>query len=313
MAYLGDIRENSIGPNGEIWESDNRVEERYYYNGMFIDLCGLSPEDYAKTIFVTNGSSNNDTPNLKIKQVTLNIVNGDVVVTFAGAATSDMYVGITYNGGKEHTLKIEKDTMGGSGLSFGIEETVESINEFGIGLTETDALNYKKTFEDDEFKYQINYNAPIVYPVAYQLVLMKGDIDNLSNEELISRIQKLEKLPMKGEKESEVFIADVKPIPVEGLGNMTVEELSEVLLANAQELIIITDKEIKDIVAASTNDSVIDGWFKKESDLIINKIPYHIWVKRPTSTELSAIYDPTDTEMKIEIEKDSITYIIYYK
>ena len=313
MAYLGDIRENSIGPNGEIWESDNRVEERYYYNGMFIDLCGLSPEDYAKTIFVTNGSSNNDTPNVKTKQVTLNIVNGDVVVTFAGAATSDMYVGITYNGGKEHTLKIEKDTMGGSGLSFGIEETVESINEFGIGLSESDALNDKKTFEDDEFKYQINYNAPIVYPVAYQLVLMKGEIDNLSNEELVSHIEKIEKLPMNGEKESEVFVADVKPIPVEGLGNMNAEELTEVLLANAQELLIVTDKEIKDIVAASTNDSVIDGWFKKENDLIINEIPYHIWVKRPTSTELSAIYDPTDTEMKIEIEKDSITYIIYYK
>lgn len=315
MAYLGDIRENSIGPNGEIWEGDNRVEERYYYNGMYIDLCGLPVEDYCKTIFVTNGSgsSDNDNPTIKVKQLTLEIVDGDVVITFAGAATSDMYVGINYNNGKEHILKIEKDTMGGSGIYFGIMEVVETINEFGIGLTEADAINDKKTFQDEDFKYQINYNEPIVYPVAYQLVLMKGEIDNLTNEEIISHVEKSERVPMNNDKESEVFSADIKPIPVEGLGNMSATELTDVLLNSAQDLIILTDKEIKDIVAASTNDSVIDGWEQKNSDLVINNILYHIWVKRAKSTELSAIYDPSNPEMKIEVEKDSITYIIYYK
>ena len=44
-----------------------------------------------------------------------------------------------------------------------------------------------------------------------------------------------------------------------------------------------------------------------------DKVPYHIWIKRAKSTELSAIYDPSDPEMVIEVEKDSITYIIYYK
>ena len=250
MAYLGDIRENSIGPNGEIWEGDNRVEERYYYNGMYIDLCGLPVEDYCKTIFVTNGSgsSDNDNPTIKVKQLTLEIVDGDVVITFAGAATSDMYVGINYNNGKEHILKIEKDTMGGSGIRFGIMEVVETINEFGIGLTEADAINENKTFQDEDFKYQINYNESIVYPVAYQLVLMKGEIDNLTNEDIISHIEKIEKLPMSGEKESEVFTADVKPIPVEGLGSMSATELTDILLEKSQDLIIITDNEIKYIV-----------------------------------------------------------------
>ena len=313
MAYLGDIRENSIGPNGQLWEGDNRIEERYYWNGAYIDLCDLPGEDYAKTIFVTNGSGSSDNPTIKVKQLTLEIVDGDIVITFAGATTSDMYVGVMYNNGKEHTLKIEKNTMGGSGLHFGIMETVEVINEFGIGLTEADALNDKKTFQDEEFKYQINYNEPIVYPVAYQLVLEKGQIDDLTNEEILSHIEKIEKLPMSGEKESEVFTADIKPMPVEGLGSMNATELTDILLEKSQDLIIITDKEIKDIVAASTNDSVIDGWFKKENDLLINKVPYHIWIKRAKSTELSAIYDPSDPEMVIEVEKDSITYIIYYK
>lgn len=45
MAYLGDPREGRIGPNGELWEMDNRVEKRYYWNGAYLDLCNLDPED----------------------------------------------------------------------------------------------------------------------------------------------------------------------------------------------------------------------------------------------------------------------------
>ena len=73
MAYLGDIRENSIGPNGQLWEGDNRVEERYYYNGMYIDLCGLPVEDYCKTIFVTNGSGASEDVNKKTNSITVEV------------------------------------------------------------------------------------------------------------------------------------------------------------------------------------------------------------------------------------------------
>ena len=69
MSYLGDIRENSIGPNGELWEGDNRIEERHYWNGAFIDLCNLSAEDYAKTIFMTNGGGSSDTPTTNSIQI----------------------------------------------------------------------------------------------------------------------------------------------------------------------------------------------------------------------------------------------------
>ena len=50
MAYLGDIRENSISPEGIIWENDNRKDARHYWNGALVDLCDLPGEDYAKTI-----------------------------------------------------------------------------------------------------------------------------------------------------------------------------------------------------------------------------------------------------------------------
>ena len=71
MTYLGDIRENRFGPNGELWEEDNRIEGRHYWNGAFIDLCGLSAEDYAKTIFVTSGSGSSDTPSKQNNPITI--------------------------------------------------------------------------------------------------------------------------------------------------------------------------------------------------------------------------------------------------
>lgn len=316
MAYLGDIRENSIGPNGQLWEGDNRVEEHYYYNGMYIDLCGLPVEDYCKTIFVTDGSntSGGDTPTIKVKNITLEIVNGDIVISYPGSVKTDLYVGVMYNDGKEQTIKIPVDTLGGSGINFGIEEEVTSVSEFGIGLTEGDALNDKKTLQDEEFKYQIVYNAPIVYPVAYQLTLMKGHIENMTEDEIISHLEKVEKLPMEDDKKSEVFTAKVEPIPVEGAKNMTVEELNRIFLESAQDLIIVTDKEIKDIVSSQTKDSVFEGWNKREEDLTIDNVVYHIWIKRAVSTELSSIYDPLDIEWKTgEIDKNSITFIIQYK
>ena len=52
--YLGDPREQQICPEKHtIWEEDNRVEDRYQWGAMVIDLCDLDPDEYAQTIFHT--------------------------------------------------------------------------------------------------------------------------------------------------------------------------------------------------------------------------------------------------------------------
>ena len=312
MSYLGDIRENSIGLNGEIWESDNRIEARHYWNGAYIDLCDLPAEDYAKTIFVTNGSGSNDaTPTPTVKTITLEIVGGDVVITYPGALTSDMYVAISYNEGENFSKMLTSGTIGSSGVNMGLSD-VMTIERYGIGVTETDAYNEKKTFQDDEYKYQINYEKPMAMPVAYQLSLMKGEIDMLSDEELIAHMQKVEGLEMKNEVETEPFIAMIKPQLVEGLAKMSASEMTAALIASSQDIVIVTDKKIVDILAVSTNDSVIEGWNNRINDLIVDGVTYHVWYKRAKDTELSAVYDPAVPEAVIDVPQESITFIIKY-
>lgn len=312
MSYLGDIRENSIGPNGEIWEADNRIETRHYWNGAYIDLCDLPAEDYAKTIFVTNGSgSDGDVPVLTVKTMTLEIEGGDVVITYSGALTSNMYVAISYNEGQTFSKMLTIGTVGSSGVNMGLSD-VTSIEGYGIGVTETDAYNEKKTFQDDEYKYQIIYEKPMTMPVAYQLSLMKGEIDILSDEELIAHMEKVEELGMKDETETEAFVAVIEPQAVEGLAEMSATEMTAALIAASQDIIIITDKEVVDIIAVSTNDSVIESWNKRTDDLVIDGVTYHIWYKRAQNTELSAVYDPTVPGAVIDVPKDSITFIIKY-
>lgn len=312
MSYLGDIRENSIGLNGEIWESDNRIETRHYWNGAYIDLCDLPAEDYAKTIFVTNGGGSNDGPvTPTVKAITLEIIDGDVVITYPGALTSDMYVAISYNNGKNFSKMLATGTIGSSGVNMGLND-VMTIERYGIGVTEADAYNEKKTFQDDEYKYQINYEKPMTMPVAYQLSLMKGEIDMLSDEELIAHMEKVDGLGMKNEFETEPFVAVIQPQPVEGLAEMSASEMTAALIAASQDIVIVTDKKIIDILAVSTNDSVIDGWNNRVNDLMVDGVAYHVWYKRAKNTELSAVYDPAVPEAVIDVPQESITFIIKY-
>ena len=316
MAYLKDIRENSIGPNGELWEADNRIEERHYWNGAYIDLCDLPAEEYTKTIFVTNGSGpgtggDDPTPIIPVKTITLEIIEGDAIVMYAGTLASDLFVAISYNGDEQYAMKIEKGTSGASGIAFGLGD-ITSIESYGIGATETDALNGKKNFQDEEYKYNVIFTPPVVYPVAHQVSLKKGDIDNLSDEELTRLISESNALEMESAESTKVFIANITPIAVEGLAEMEAAEITQVLLDNAQDIVIVTDKEIVDILAASTSDSVLDGWTRRGHDVVVDGATYHVWYKRANDTELSAIYDPTVSEAVIGIPEDSITFIIKY-
>ena len=312
MAYLGDIREQSIGPNGELWEGDNRIEKRYYWNGAYIDLCDLPVEEYARTIFVTSGSSSPEVgPQVQSKVMTLEIVDCDIILTYSGAIASDLYVSVTYNSNMTKTIMIPMGTNGGSGVSMGITDAV-SVDGFGIGGNESEAIAEKKSFQDDSFKYQITYTPPVKLPVAHSLVLMKGEVEYLTDSELISRLDETVNIPMVDESGSQSFTPTIKAIAVEGLGNMNPMEVSQVLIDNAQDIIILTDKEIKDIVMASTSVSVIEGWKKREGKLNIEGIDYYVWYKTAQDTELSAVYDPSNPEISIEIPQDSITFIIKY-
>jgi hypothetical protein len=117
---------------------------------------------------------------------------------------------------------------------------------------------------------------------------------------------------MESVEKTKVFVSKIEPIAVEGLAGMDAIELTQVLLDNAQDIVIVTDREIVDILAASTSDSVLDGWSRRGHDVVVDGVTYHVWYKRANDTELSAVYDPIVPEAVIEIPEDSITFIIKY-
>ena len=317
MAYLGDIRENSISPEGIIWENDNRKDARYYWNGAFIDLCDLPGEDYAKTIFVTSGSGSSDTPvtpskvqnPITVQESTYTDENGNTYYVYKAVSKQPVTSNVTI----EMTIQDE----------FGYEEEVVLTIPSGSSASEphrtgmmmmsrppkivTSDHNPK---EDDKFEYDtVLPEEPIILPMAYSITMLSGKIDTISDEELIEKLKANGTIKIKDTTTSEEFLVEFTPIAVEGYSNMTVPERKAVLKANVQDIIIVTDKPIKNIMAAGVPE--LETWAKRQGNVVIDNVVFDVWYKRDEGqTAQSRVYDPATGEISPD---NSVKYIIYYE
>lgn len=319
MAYLGDIRENSIGPNGEIWESDNRVEERYYYNGMFIDLCGLSPEDYSKTIFVTNGSGSSDsdvtikTNSIKVELVSFINEEGVSVYAYQAIAKQPVSSEITIqlvveNEGEREVVNIviPKDT---SVSNIG---TTKITTESGVSpIVITSDYNPKK---DEKFEYNtVLPESKPAYPMAYRITLPQHDIDNISDEELSNLIKASGNISMKDSTTSEEFMVEFDTISVEGLESMSMSEIQRIQIEKSQDIVFVTDTNIKSIEEGGLGFNEIEKWMKRESTIKIDNVIFTVWYKRVDDNSQTKICDSNNSSFVIGGGKDDRKYIIYYE
>lgn len=318
MAYLGDIRENSISPEGIIWETDNRKDARYYWNGAFIDLCDLPGEDYAKTIFVTNGTSNEpSTPSkvsnpITVQQVSYINENGEEVYAYRAFSkqpvTSNVIVEMTIQdeNGVEETIVLTVTT--GSASS---EVTPTRIPMKSARPPQIMTSDYNPK-EDDKFEYDtvLPKEEPKL-PMAYSVTLLAKEIDTLSNQELINKLIENGEITMKDETTSDKFMVVFTPIAVEGLSSMNAKEMTQALINNSQDIIIVTDKDIKSIEQADVAGiNEINLWVKKDGNLMIEGKPFNVWYKRDEGqTSQSKIFDP---ETRETVGTDNREYIIYY-
>ena len=316
MAYLGDIRENSISPEGIIWENDNRKDARYYWNGAFIDLCDLPGEDYAKTIFVTSGSGSNEpsTPSkvqnpITVQETTATDENGNTYYVYKAVSKQPVTSNITI----EMTIQDE----------FGYEEEVVLTIPSGSSASEphrtgmmmmsrppkvvTSDYNPK---EDDKFEYDtVLPEEPIILPMAYSITMLSGKIDTISDEELIEKLKANGTIKIKDATSSEDFLVEFTPIAVEGYSNMSIPERKAALKANVQDIIIVTDKPIKNIMVAGTPE--LETWTKRQGNVVIDNVMFDVWYKRDEGqTAQSRVYDPLTGEISRD---NSVTYIIYYE
>jgi hypothetical protein len=319
MAYLGDIRENSIGPNGEIWESDNRVEERYYYNGMFIDLCGLSPEDYSKTIFVTNGSGSSDsdvtikTNSIKVELVSFINEEGVSVYAYQAIAKQPVSSEITIqlvveNEGEKEVVNIviPKDT---SVSNIGATKITTESGVLPIVITSD--YNPKK---DEKFEYNtVLPESKPAYPMAYRITLPQHSIDNISDEELLNLIKASGKISMQDSTTSEEFMVEFDTISVEGLESMSMSEIQRIQIEKSQDIVFVTDKNIKSIEESGLGFNEIEKWTKRESTIKIDNVIFTVWYKRVDDNSQTKICDSNNSSFIIGGGKDDRKYIIYYE
>lgn len=320
MSYLGDIRENSFGPNGELWEGDNRIEERHYWNGAFIDLCDLSAEDYAKTIFVTSGSESSDTPTKQKNPITVQETeymseSGEIFFAYKAVAkqpvTSEVTIEMSVTKEDNTTEKITIKIPVGANESDVVPTSTYKIE--GIERPMVNTSNYSPK-EDETFKYNtILPEKPIILPMAYSITMLSGKIDTISDDELVEKLIASGKIGMKDAATSERFTVDFTPIPVDGLETMGVIELTDALINNASDIILVTDKTIKSIEQADvTGINELPLWVKREGNVQIEGKSSNVWYKRDEGqTSQSRICDSVNTEYVVGA--DPRDYIIYYE
>jgi hypothetical protein len=166
--------------------------------------------------------------------------------------------------------------------------------------------------EDDKFEYEtvLPEETPAL-PMAYSISLLSGTIDTISNEELTQKLIENGRIQMKDDKTSQNFPVKFEAIAVDGLSSMNAKEMTQVLIDNAQDIIIVTDSDIKSIEQADVAGiNEITLWVKKDSTLTIEGRTYYIWYKRDEGqTSQSKVYDPITNQTADAEDRE---YIIYY-
>lgn len=196
MAYLGDPRENRVGPNGELWEMDNRVEKRYYWNGQYMDLCGMEPEEAMKRVFnvkIVDGDFDKSTNKVTVSMGTDASGKNTIKVSSTSTVTSDITVVADYTvvdaDGKtvtgKATIIIPKGSSEGSAVIDGVD-SIKSIRiDTKIGSSESTATG--KTFSDDNYNYTVSdyvKEETEMIPLYWDIYPYKEELANLSINKL---------------------------------------------------------------------------------------------------------------------------------
>ena len=281
-------------------------------------MCGLSAEDYAKTIFVTSGSGNADTPskqNNPIIVVETEYIgeNGETFFAYMATAkqpvTSEVVIEMYLTYGENSQEKVTVRVPVGSNSS----ETIQTSIPVKMGRPSISTSNYIPK-EDDSFKYTtVLPEEPVILPVAYTITMISGKIDSISDDKLVEMLL-ANQIKMKDAVTSEKFTVEFTPIPVEGLESMTkVSEITDALINNASDIILVTDKNIKSIEQANVAGiNELPLWVKCEGDIQINGKTFNVWYKRDEGqTSQSRICDSVNQAYVIGAEP--IDYIIYYE
>lgn len=202
MAYLGDLREGRFGPNGEIWEMDNRVEKRYYWNGAYTDLCDMEPEEAMKRVVNVKVVDDDFTKSTNKINISVSTDSGRKYVLKAvssKAVASDVTVVADYtvvdDNGNTISGKVVIKIPTGQKEASAVIENVASMKSMKanvtVGSSESGATG--KTYTDDTYNYTVSdfsKTEATTIPLYWGIYPYRSNMDDLVINKLENKADK---------------------------------------------------------------------------------------------------------------------------
>lgn len=240
-------------------------DERYYHNGLYTDLCGMSVEDFINsTLLSCNGNGgNNDNPSTpgeggKTKNVvSISFVeNGDgyeLIVNPQYAPAADVVMMFEINGGMYSALIVNGDS-----------NTVYTGFIFDEMPTKVENITFNTN--DDAFEYEGKVEIITMYNIYYGTYSYNkvGELsaEYISNEFSTTHLS---------DGETDIMTFEVPTIIDETLADYTMDELNSFRIENGEEFVIVIEKTAYDkkYYAITSN---IGGMQINETELfVLNK------------------------------------------
>lgn len=284
--YLGDPREQQICPDeNTIWEENNRVEKRYQWGAMVLDLCDLSPEEYAQTIFHVSGNTGGGGDEKTNNDVVVNFSTDNINITMTYPPTSDLYIVIKDLDNREQVVKINEGENSHTEPIYGIN--VEKINDLFIGFSEESATT--KTCSDDTYKYVVKKGSTPVPPQESKCKYgYFKHIESVTEQSILEKTTDITVIDKVCE-----FEYDIEPVSITGFNDMDDDEYNNTLHQEELDLYIFTTEKINEIFI-NDSEKQTSSWERNYTTFIINGEKYY--TTRFIQPGLVNIYDPNYEE-----------------
>lgn len=305
MSYLGDPREGRIGPNGELWEMDNRVEKRYYWNGAYLDLCNLDPEVATKRVVnvkVVDDDFTKSTNKINISVITDSDGKYVIKATASKAVASDITVVADYivvdEGGStvsgKNVIMILVGQKEGSAVMDNVVSMKSMKAEVTVGTSESGATG--KTYTDDTYNYTVSdfsKTEATTIPLYWGIYPYRSNMDDLTINDLEN----------KADKESYKDFPTVFKIPGIDKDLNSAEEVKDAsyrLIYAIPERYSEKMKIVDDVVNADAGDS----FAKNNRTLIVEGKTFALLVREEIEGQLASLKNEVyEIPYKITINK----------
>lgn len=290
MAYLGDLREGRFGPNGEIWEMDNRVEKRYYWNGAYTDLCDMEPEEAMKRVVNVKVVDDDFTKSTNKINISVSTDSGGKYVLKAAsskAVASDVTVVADYtvvdDNGNTISGKVVIKIPTGQKEASAVIENVASMKSMKanvtVGSSESGATG--KTYTDDTYNYTVSdfsKTEATTIPLYWGIYPYRSNMDDLV----------INKLENKADKESYKDFPTVFRLPGIDKDLNSAEEVKDAsyrLIYAIPEEYSEKMKIVDDVVNADAGDSFV----KDNRALIVDGKTFALLVREEIDGQLASL------------------------